>query len=74
MRKTSRLKGAGYLTSMVSAILLGAVAWKSAAREPVMLACLIGGILASLVGMELRWRSHRVEQKEKDKLEARQSG
>jgi hypothetical protein len=65
MRPTSRLKAAGYLTSMVSVILLGIVAWKSAARDPVLLACLVGGMAASLLGMELRWRSHRHEQREK---------
>ncbi|MFC4293633.1 hypothetical protein ACFO0A_01025 [Novosphingobium tardum] len=66
MRLTSRLKAAGYLTSMVSVCLLGVVAWKSATKDPVLLACLIGGMITSLLGMELRWRSHRVQQKRKD--------
>lgn len=66
MRRPSQLKAAGYLTSMVSVVLLGAVAWKSASHEPVLFACLIGGMIASLLGMELRWRSHRMEQHEKD--------
>lgn len=66
MKLLSDLKGAGYLTSTASVALLGAVSWKSAARDRVMLACLLLGMLLSVVGMMLRWRSHRMEQKEKD--------
>ena len=66
MRLPSLLKAAGYLTSMVSVILLGLVSWKSASRDPLLLACLVGGMAASLLGMELRWRSHRMEAKEKE--------
>jgi hypothetical protein len=71
MRKPSRLKGAGYLTSIVSVALLGIPALKSAAEDAAMLLCLIGGMALSVAGMGLRWRSHRVEQKEKDRLEAK---
>jgi len=66
MRRVSQLKASGYLTSMVSVLLLGAVSWRAAARDPLLFACLIGGMLTSLLGMELRWRSHRLEQKQKD--------
>ena len=70
MREASALKGFGYLTSTVSVILLGIVAFKSASQEPLMLACLLLGMATSVGGMLLRWRSHRLEQKEKDRIEA----
>jgi hypothetical protein len=61
----SILKGLGYLVSTASVILLGITAWKSASEQPLLLACLILGMLASVTGMGLRWISHRMEQKEK---------
>lgn len=67
----SALKGLGYLVSTLSVILLGIVAWKSAKEEPLLFACLIAGMLASVAGMGLRWLSHRLDQKEKEALEAR---
>jgi len=65
MKRVSRLKGEGYLTSTLSVILLGVPAFKSASEYPAMLACLLAGMGLSVAGMALRWRSHRVEQKEK---------
>ena len=65
MRRASQLKGGGYLVSGGSVVLLGIPAFKSASEDPVMLACLLAGMLLSLAGMALRWRSHRVEQKRK---------
>ena len=61
----SALKGFGYLVSTLSVILLGIVSWKSASEQPVLFACLILGMLASVAGMSLRWISHRMEQKQK---------
>ena len=69
MRKTSRLKGSGYLTSTISVVLLGIPALKSALEEEAMLLSLVAGMLLSVVGMALRWRSHRLEQREKDEME-----
>lgn len=60
MRKSSRLKGSGYLASSVSVVLLGVPALKSAQDEPLMLAFMLAGMLLSVVGMALRWSSHRV--------------
>ena len=74
MRKTSRLKGGGYLTSTISVVLLAIPALKSALDDPVMLLCLIGGALLSIAGMSMRWRSHRVEQHEKDRQERKIDG
>ena len=65
MNIVSTLKGLGYLVSTVSVILLGIVAWKSASEQPLLFACLILGMLASISGMGLRWISHRMEQKQK---------
>lgn len=64
-------KGLGYLVSTLSVILLGIVAWKSAAEQPLLFACLIGGMTASVLGMALRWISHRRDQREKKQLERR---
>jgi len=71
MRITSSFKGLGYLVSTVSVVLLGIVAWRSASRDPVLLICLIAGMASSVLGMSLRWISHRIEQKEKDRIEAK---
>jgi biotin transporter BioY len=60
-----QIKTAGYLISSVSVVLLGAVAWKSAAEHPLMLACLIGGMALSILGMLLRWTSYKIEEDSK---------
>ena len=61
----SRLKGGGYLTSTASVFLLAVPGLKTALEEPLMGACLAAGAVTSIGGMLLRWRSHRLEQKEK---------
>ena len=66
----SMFKGLGYLVSALSVILLGIVAWKSASEQPLLFACLLLGMAASIVGMGLRWLSHRIDQKEKARIEA----
>ena len=65
MRHVSVLKGAGYAISTVSVVLLGIVSLKAALQNPLLIACLVGGMLTSVLGMLLRWRSHRLEQFEK---------
>ena len=64
MDEVSRLKGGGYLTSTVSVVLLGIPALDSAAKDPLMLACVVGGMALSVCGMALRWRSHRKQQRQ----------
>ena len=71
MNPASLFKGLGYLISAVSVLLLGIVAWKSASEQPLLFLCLILGMIASVLGMALRWISHRIEQKEKEALERR---
>ena len=61
----SRLKGGGYLVSTASVVLLAIPGIKAAMETPILFVCLIGGAAASIGGMYLRWRSHRLEQKEK---------
>jgi hypothetical protein len=65
MTRVSVLKGAGYLTSAVSVLLLGVMSLKAALETPALLVCLIAGMATSIAGMLLRWRSHRLEQAEK---------
>jgi hypothetical protein len=74
MRAASTFKGLGDLVSSVSVVLLGIVAWKSASEQPLLFACLIGGMLASVLGMTMRWISHRIEQNDKDRIEAKADG
>ncbi len=68
LNRASRFKGAGYLTSTVSVILLAIVALKGAKDDALLMTCLILGALTSIAGMGLRWRSHRIEQREKARL------
>jgi hypothetical protein len=63
------LKGAGYFVSSISVLLLGAVSWKSASEHPLMLAGLVLGMAASVIGMLLRWISFKRDEKEKKQIE-----
>ncbi|MDB5448914.1 MAG: hypothetical protein JWQ52_42 [Phenylobacterium sp.] len=58
------LKTLGYLVSVLSVLLLGVVSWQSAADNPLLFACLIGGMATSVLGMFLRWVSYVREKKE----------
>jgi len=62
------LKTLGYLVSSLSVLLLGVVSWDSASEKPLLLACLIAGMLASVVGMCLRWVSFLNDRKDKAAL------
>jgi nicotinamide riboside transporter PnuC len=62
------LKTIGYFISVISVLLLGAAAWRTASHDPTLLLCLIGGMIASMIGMLLRWISHLMDQREKEKL------
>lgn len=43
MKLVSDLKGAGYLISIASVLLLGVVSWQAASERPLLLACLLLG-------------------------------
>ena len=62
MIRPATIKTGGYLISSVSVALLGAVAWKSASRDMLLLACLIGGMALSVLGMICRWISYQMEE------------
>lgn len=66
------LKTIGYMISVLSVLLLGMAAWQTAADNEFLRLCLLGGMAASIVGMLLRWTSHLMDQREKDRL-AKQS-
>lgn len=67
MNTPSLRKGAGYLVSTLSVILLGAVSWHSTRGDPIMRGILVAGMATSIFGMTLRWISHRREQREEGK-------
>jgi len=61
--KPTTIKTIGYGISTVSVLLLGIVSWKTASEQPLLLAALIAGVLASMAGMVLRWLSYRIEER-----------
>lgn len=66
MKRASRLKGQGYLSSTLSVVLLAIPGFHSASRDVWLFAALISGMILSITGMVLRWHSHRVEISEQD--------
>jgi hypothetical protein len=60
-------KAAGYLTSMVSVLLLGAIAWPKRDDAPWILPVLIAGMVTSILGMGFRYMAHIKEKKELSK-------
>ena len=62
------LKSLGYFVSIISVVLLGSVAWKSASEDDTLLACLIGGMATSVLGMALRWASFLRDQRKDNKI------
>ena len=63
-------KALGYIVSIISVFLLGAIAWPKAGdpawHEPV----LIAGLATSVVGMAFRYKAHLDQQRELRKTEA----
>ena len=68
-------KGLGYLISIASVFLLGAVAWPKAGEPSWHLLVLVLGMMTSIIGMACRYKAHRDQQREirKTKAEARRS-
>ena len=66
-------KGLGYLVSIVSVFLLGAIAWPSASEPRWHIWVLSAGMATSICGMAFRYKAHLDQQKElrKTKAEAR---
>ncbi|MGO4642513.1 hypothetical protein AB4Z43_29175 [Mesorhizobium sp. 2RAF45] len=61
------LKGVGYLISTFSVVLLAIVSWKSASQSPLLIACLLVGVTASLAGMFCRWLTYEIEKRREGK-------
>jgi hypothetical protein len=61
------LKGAGYLISTASVILLATVSWEGASKSPLLIACLLGGVATSIVGMFCRWLSYEIEKRHEER-------
>jgi len=57
-------KAAGYLTSMVSVLLLGAIAWPKPGDPAWVLPALIAGMATSILGMGFRYLAHIRQKKE----------
>ena len=65
------MKSLGYLISTVSVLMLGVVAWPKPGDPPEKSYLLIAGMVASVIGMFLRYLSHRKDKR--DIAEAKQS-
>ena len=66
-------KGLGYLISIVSVLLLGAVAWPKPGEPQWHCILLVAGMATSIIGMGFRYIAHRKEKAEikRTKAEAR---
>ncbi|MBS0481833.1 MAG: hypothetical protein JSR96_06695 [Proteobacteria bacterium] len=56
----------GYLLSMASTCLLAVPALRNSDGHPLMLLMVVLGVILSLLGIGLRWHSHRAEQNDRD--------
>ena len=63
-------KGVGYLTSILSVFLLGAIAWPKPDDPAWQIPVLIGGMATSIVGMAFRYKAHLDQQRAIRKAEA----
>ena len=63
-------KGIGYLASIVSVFLLGAIAWPKPDDPWWHLPALVGGIATSVFGMAFRYKAHLNQQREIRRAEA----
>jgi hypothetical protein len=64
-------KGLGYLVSILSVVLLGAIAWPKPEDPKWHAPVLIVGMATSIVGMAFRYKAHLHQQRELKKAEAK---
>jgi len=64
-------KGLGYLVSILSVFLLGAIAWPKAQDPKWHVVILIAGMATSILGMAFRYKAHLDQQRELKKAEAK---
>jgi hypothetical protein len=67
-------KGLGYLVSMLSVFLLGAIAWPKPDDPAWHLPALLAGMATSILGMAFRYKSHLDELRELKRTEAKAEG
>jgi hypothetical protein len=63
-------KGLGYLISIVSVFLLGAIAWPKPGDPAWHVQILVVGMATSIIGMVCRYKAHRDEKREIKKAQA----
>lgn len=63
-------KGLGYLVSIVSVFILGALAWPKPDEPRWHMVALIVGMATSIVGMACRYKAHLDQQRELQRTEA----
>ena len=68
-------KGLGYLISIASVFLLGAIAWPTPGEPRWHMPVLLAGMATSIIGMACRYKAHLDQQRElkRTKAEARKS-
>jgi hypothetical protein len=64
-------KGLGYLVSILSVFLLGAIAWPKAEDPKWHIVVLIAGMATSILGMAFRYKAHLDQQRELKEAEAK---
>ena len=67
-------KGLGYLVSIVSVFLLGAIAWPTDGEPRWYMPALIGGMATSILGMAFRYKAHFDQRRELEQSEAKVDG
>ena len=67
-------KGLGYLVSILSVFLLGAIAWPKSGQPGWHLPVLIVGMATSILGMAFRYKAHLDEQREIKKAKREAEG
>ena len=63
-------KGLGYIVSIVSVLLLGAIAWPTDSEPRWHGPILIAGMATSILGMAFRYHAHRQQQQQLRRTEA----
>lgn len=57
-------KGSGYLISIASVLLLGAIAWPTEGEPAWHMPILLAGVATSIIGMACRYKAHLDQQRE----------
>ena len=63
-------KGLGYLISIASVLLLGAIAWPTAEEPRWHMPVLLAGVATSIIGMACRYKAHLDQQRELKRAES----